>query len=957
LTKAGTILLFLFGLLLCRSQNSPGAAVKGISGHYLPEIDSLKDLLKNKHGDTVYIDLLLLIGDKYLNSLPDSAFRYYDLARVSSSEKIQAAKFKKDHDTLSELVLRKQLAISLGDLGYIADARTNYKEALKFHTAALKISEELHDDRQTAISYNNLGLLYDYWGDPEKSIFYYTKSLAIKEKIKDKKGLAYTYGNLAFIYNSLGQSSKAMELQNKSLQLRQEIGDKKGVSLSLNNLAVLYHEQGDLDKALELFNASLKIREEISHIQGQAICGNNIGEVLALRHQFDEALAHFEKSLALFKEIKDKKGTASSLNNIGSTWFAKGDQVKGIDYCIQSISLREELNDPVTLSTSLNNTGRLFREKKEFRKALPYCLRSYEIRRKLNYPKEIVYAAENAYRIYTGLKQKDSAYKFLSTAINLQGVRLSNSYYTLSEKEKALFAATMEDDLMFYYDFASHYGNEKKEIIDTACNLILRHKGLALKSSTAMRAAILSGKDSILINQYENWREIKKQIGKLFESGKDFKQLENKANELEKELVKGSALFSDLNKTKDLDWKKVKKSLKPGEAAIEFVHFKSEIDTTHPVIYAAFVIKPESAHPEMIPLCAESDIMKILGIFQGNNTDVIDKTYGTRQEAKSALYEKIWGPLKESLRQVKTIYYSPSGLLHKISFAAIGNGVNTFLCDNYDLNRVGGIGQIGSSDPVNYNDNDDFLLVGGINYNSDNTKRELWKFLPGTLGETQDIYNLLKEKKLHEKIYTSMNASEENLKSDLSKAAILHVSTHGFFFPDPETEKDVASAEQPDSKERSLEKYSGTTNYAIWSFVKNKDPLMRSGLVLAGANDVWDRDPLKEGEDGILTAKEVADLDLRKVKLVVLSACETGLGDIKGSEGVYGLQRSFKMAGAKYIIMSLWQVPDKETSEFMKLFYSKLTLTKEIKKAFNEAQKEMRRKYDPYYWAAFTLLE
>ncbi|MBK9192459.1 MAG: CHAT domain-containing protein [Crocinitomicaceae bacterium] len=133
--------------------------------------------------------------------------------------------------------------------------------------------------------------------------------------------------------------------------------------------------------------------------------------------------------------------------------------------------------------------------------------------------------------------------------------------------------------------------------------------------------------------------------------------------------------------------------------------------------------------------------------------------------------------------------------------------------------------------------------------------------------------------------------------------------------------------------------------------------MMRSGIALAGANDMWNRDIYAEGEDGVLTAQEVTTLNLRNADLVVLSACETGLGDIKGNEGVYGLQRAFKMAGVKFLIMSLWQVPDQETSEFMILFYSKLIVQKDIRNAFSDTQKEMSAKYDPYFWAAFVLIE
>jgi len=141
-------------------------------------------------------------------------------------------------------------------------------------------------------------------------------------------------------------------------------------------------------------------------------------------------------------------------------------------------------------------------------------------------------------------------------------------------------------------------------------------------------------------------------------------------------------------------------------------------------------------------------------------------------------------------------------------------------------------------------------------------------------------------------------------------------------------------------------------------FRASDNPLIRSGLIMSGANNAWNNNIIPQGiDDGILTAYEVSGMDLYNTELVVLSACETGLGDIKGSEGVYGLQRSFKMAGVDYLIMSLWQVPDKETSEFMQLFYQNMLAKQSIGTAFRNAQKVMKDKYDPYYWAAFVLIE
>ncbi len=199
------------------------------------------------------------------------------------------------------------------------------------------------------------------------------------------------------------------------------------------------------------------------------------------------------------------------------------------------------------------------------------------------------------------------------------------------------------------------------------------------------------------------------------------------------------------------------------------------------------------------------------------------------------------------------------------------------------------------------------------------------------------------------------NASEESIKGlyyDVdNQPHLLHIATHGFFYPDPEIAFSRAVIE------RGVVDFRGSEGFGNWMFVNNKNPMMRSGLVFAGANRVWHEDWGRTDNDGVLTAFEVSNMNMRNTQLVVLSACETGLGDIRGSEGVYGLQRAFKMAGVNNIIMSLWQVPDKETVEFMEIFYTKLLDYRDVRTAFNETQRQMRQKYDPFYWAAFVLVE
>ncbi|MFH2094537.1 MAG: CHAT domain-containing protein, partial [Bacteroidota bacterium] len=297
---------------------------------------------------------------------------------------------------------------------------------------------------------------------------------------------------------------------------------------------------------------------------------------------------------------------------------------------------------------------------------------------------------------------------------------------------------------------------------------------------------------------------------------------------------------------------------------------------------------------------------------------------------------------------------------------AIGREINNYLCDKYILRRVSSTIKIASDclyqKPAN-NCIDETItacLFGGIDYSADSSANIIWEYLPGTLSEIDAINENFVNKNIPVSLFKGKQATESNFMNifidEKTSPEILHIATHGFFYPDPELHANKEKTKVTDDAGKVFFRgsYSG---FGLWQFVKNKNPLMRSGLVLAGANKIWNRKYAGEGEDGVLTALEVSQMNLLKTDLVVLSACETGLGDIRGSEGVYGLQRAFKMAGVKYIIMSLWQVPDKETVEFMETFYKKLLKEKDVRQAFNETQKEMRKKYDPYFWGAFVLIE
>ncbi|RLD40080.1 MAG: hypothetical protein DRI89_12760 [Bacteroidetes bacterium] len=550
---------------------------------------------------------------------------------------------------------------------------------------------------------------------------------------------------------------------------------------------------------------------------------------------------------------------------------------------------------------------------------------------------------------------------FAIEVIDIDNKGILSNFATLSEKGQEKYFKTVAEDYMNFNSYSLIRKQNNPAIVDYVYNNTVRNKGLLLKSSTAMRNVVLNSKDTVLIDNYYKWIHLKKKIAKLNSKGKDATEIEEQANEYEKELVKSSQMFSDFKQLQNMSWRVVQKALKANEVAVEFVHFKlkdmKEFEWTDTIMYCALVVAKNSNHPEMIPLFREKQLEEIIGKFGSNNYNYINSVYGKNTEVNTELYNLIWKPMAESLKGAGKVFISPTGLLHKISFSAIAKEQNIYLCDVYDIEVKSSTGKITENRSASFGG--DFkqataTLFGGITYDTDSTESNIWTYLEGTKTETEKIEKILEKKLGKLNYFSNTTATEEEFKKMASNSTILHIATHGFFYPDPaEIQKEIA--ENVEYGEVSFR--GGSRGFGVNSFVKNRNPLMRSGLVFYGANDVWSKQNEGSNDDGVLTAQEVANIDMRKTDLVVMSACETGLGDIKGSEGVYGLQRAFKMAGVDFIIMSLWQVPDKETEEFMTLFYKKLLKQKDIKQAFVTTQTKMRKKYDPYFWAAFVLIE
>ena len=334
------------------------------------------------------------------------------------------------------------------------------------------------------------------------------------------------------------------------------------------------------------------------------------------------------------------------------------------------------------------------------------------------------------------------------------------------------------------------------------------------------------------------------------------------------------------------------------------------------------------------------------------------------------MYSLIWQPFDSLLKGAKKIYISPSGLLNKVSFSVIPTPNGDRLIDRYPIEQLTNIRTISDEELFQSDSIKSMILIGGTDFDSEPTlsdslnikysvsdtlftdirsqRNAKWSYLAGTENEIVSIKNITLPLKINVSILKGTNASEEAVKkigTYPESPSIIHIATHGFAFPKPNNNR---------NDEFFMLQNSNTDIFRI-----SEDPLTRVGLVMAGGNHVWTTGvPFPNHEDGILTGREVSDLNLKGCLLATLSACETGLGEIKGSEGVFGLQRAFKMAGVKYIIVSLWKVPDIQTKEFMEQFYLLWLIKKfDIKTAFRQTQFSMSKIYPPYYWGSFTLIE
>lgn len=466
---------------------------------------------------------------------------------------------------------------------------------------------------------------------------------------------------------------------------------------------------------------------------------------------------------------------------------------------------------------------------------------------------------------------------------------------------------------------------EDEKIQSLAYDCSLQYKNFSLYADNLIQRMVHQDRSQSVKKLYSSIMNIKMEIVKNPESESGYREeLKRLNNQLLVELD-----FASYGSLINVSWKEVQKSLKQESAAIEFMEI---VVSEGKKVYLASVLKKQGS-PKMVILGSDDEIASISDAYKSPET-----------------YRLIWEPLHPLLDGVKSIYFSATGRFYDMGIEYLPDSSGVIFNQKYDVFRLSSTRELATSPKRSINDNS--VVYGGVYYGSKNNEnrdetRSGLNYLPQTLEEAKNVAKTLSlSSSQNISLISADEATEESFKTLSGKTlGVLHIATHGFYW----TERNAKRMKMPflvKGKNRTAE----------------DKAMSRSGLFLANANFVMTGQSVPKGkEDGVLTSSEIAQLDLLNVNLVVLSACQTGLGETN-SEGVFGLQRGFKKAGAKTLVMSLWKVDDEATQILMSRFYQSVAEGKTLHDAFVLAQDFLRRTQegrfnDPYYWAAFVMLD
>ena len=927
----------------------------------------------------------------YARDLNNLAELYRAMAHYAQAEPLYRQALAIDRKALGED--DPDYARDLNNLATLYCAMGAYAQAEPLFRQARDIVRKAHGERHLdyATSLNNLAVLYYTMGAYAQAEPLYRQALAINEKVlgKEHPGYAGSLYNLAELYRAMAAYAPAEPLYQQALAIdRKALGeDHPDYARDLNSLAVLYCAMGAYAQAEPLFRQALAIKEKVLGKQhpDYATNLNNLAELYRAMRDYAQAEPLYRQAMEIHRKAlgEEHPSYATSLNNLATLYCAMGQYKEAEPLYRQALAIdRNALGeDHPDCARDLNNLAELYAATDRPTEAVESFGRGLQ-------------AEQSNLREVFGFSSEAAMRAYLS--------RIGRAY-------EALVGLAVT-------------GGEGSGVgPTTGLTWVLRRKAILLEALCSFRDAqrVLEA-DPGVAAQAVRLRGLRKQLQDLvmspprgWQAGQleaQRGQLRDKCERLEGELHR--ALSAHLGEPTYLaaQVESVRSQLPPEAALVELVRFDAyDFRATgkqpkwKPARYAAFVLTPvENQPPRMVDLGLAQPLDAAVSAWRDAMTAAVEawsadpEGFGKKheageeaklREASRPLYAKVFAPLREALGSARMIYLAPDGELNRLPFGALVDEDGKYLAESYRFAYLGSGRDLLRERPAPAKGT---VVFAGPDYDLKPSQREqatrpllaalqttqtsvvrgstsrdlgnaAFAPLRGAEEEAAEVRTVLTDTPFGPvRCYQGAQALEEVFKA-LPAPRLLHLATHGFFLPDQEAKPDDRDAF---FVRTSMEIGPGG---AMTRLSHTENPFLRSGLVLAGANRLNEakagNDKDQQTDDGWVTAEEISSLDLRGTELVVLSACESGLGDVKCGEGVYGLRRAFLQAGAQTLITSLLKVPDVPTRELMGKFYGYLAQGKGKLESLHQAQfdtiKERRAVNacaHPFFWASFVLV-
>jgi tetratricopeptide (TPR) repeat protein len=879
-----------------------------------------------------------------------------------------------------------------------------YDLALRYSLKALNLSKKIlgqeHPDYGTML--NNLGLLYYHMGryTDAETVYQQSKRIRATTLGVEHPDYAIVLDNLGLLYVTVGKYPDAERLfQDANTIIKKRIGEwSPDYAKSLENIASLFEKLGRFKEASRKFLACAEIRKVAlgkNHPEyAQSLV--DLADVSKRLSAYSEAENLYIQALRIQSNIfgSESQACARTLNSLSILYESAG-RLFDAESCYTRVIdiLRKKLGlSHPDVAYVYNNLAEMYLGTRRYAEAESLFVKSARIIKESlgrNHP-SYAYVLSNIANLYALTHRSDQADSLFVQVVTSDDRQIWEYFPTMSENEKLQFYSLLRERYFRYISFSLVDTERNPRRIAGVYNNTLRTKALIFDATSKVSRLIRNSGDSAVISRFNSWISAKEYLAKAYtlskseqaQRGINVDSLEQVANDMEKELSLRSESFKSAYEKKLVTWQEVQSVLKPGEAAIEILRFrlydKRWMDT---VYYAALIVTPETKdHPELVLLENGNDLeSSYIKKYRELIRNLKDRFAGEKEARQilGELYRQYWQKIQAKLKGIKKVYLSLDGVYNQINPLTLFNSeTGRYLLEDLNIQIV-----TNTKDLVTYANAKRYVgkntaeLFGFPDYwvarrrlehfaaryhraeegerygvrrdvplygrTADSLSRSQLDTLYGSKREVEGIERTLELAGWDVHTHLWEDALEEAVKA-VNSPRVLVISTHGYFLEDVRRAKEEGMLFGMQA-ERVIE-----------------NPLLRSGLLLAGAQQTLSNDSAARSEkadNGILTAYEGMNLDLDNTELVVLSACETGLGEVKNGEGVYGLQRAFQVAGARTIIMSLWKVSDEATQELMTTFFTKWLSGMTKQEAFKQAQLQVKAHYpEPYYWGAFVMV-